>query len=134
MKNNYVPPVISDLWGPFQGFPDREPSEVICHCLLLEAPWDCAVLAQGHTGWLFWQKAPRGHQTPDLWLSSQMLNCCLVIKSCPTLHDPMDQTTPGPPVFHCLPDLGQIHVGSFGDTVQQSHPLSSPSPPAFTHS
>ena len=42
---------------------------------------------------------------------------CLVIKSYPTLCDPMDQSTPGPPVFHCLPELGQIHVGSFDDTV-----------------
>ena len=39
----------------------------------------------------------------------------------------MDQSTPGPPVFHCLPDLGQIHVGCFNDTVQTSRPLSSSS-------
>ena len=26
--------------------------------------------------------------------------CCLVVKSCPTLRDPMDRSTPGPPVFH----------------------------------
>ena len=30
----------------------------------------------------------------------------------------MDQSTPGPPVFHYFPELGQIHVGRFGDTVQ----------------
>ena len=58
--------------------------------------------------------------------------CCLVVKSCPTLRDPMDQSTPGPPVFHCLPEFGQIHVGSFDGTVQLSHPLSSSSPLAFT--
>ena len=29
--------------------------------------------------------------------------CCLLIKSCPILRDPMEQSTPGPPVFHCLP-------------------------------
>ena len=57
---------------------------------------------------------------------------CLVVKSCPTLRDPMDQSMPGPPVFHCLPELGQIDVGSFGDTVQPSHPRSSPSPLPFT--
>ena len=38
----------------------------------------------------------------------------------------------GPPVFHCLLELGQIHVGSFGDTVQPSRPLSSPSPLGFS--
>ena len=30
----------------------------------------------------------------------------------------MDQSTPGPPVFYCLPELGQIHVDRFDDTVQ----------------
>ena len=45
----------------------------------------------------------------------------------------MDQkSTPGLPVFHCLPEFGQIHVGSFNDAVQPSHPLSSPSPLALT--
>ena len=58
--------------------------------------------------------------------------CCLVIKSYLTLRDPMDQSMPGPSVFHCLPEFGQIHVGSFNDTVQPSHPLLPPSPLAFT--
>ena len=58
--------------------------------------------------------------------------CCLVVNSCPTLRDPMDQSMPGPPVFHCLLELSQIHVGSFDDTIQPSHPLLSPSPLAFT--
>ena len=39
---------------------------------------------------------------------------------------------PGPPVFHCLLEFGQIHVGSFSDTVQTSRPLSPPSSLAFT--
>ena len=55
----------------------------------------------------------------------------VVVKSCLTLRDPMDQSTPGPPVFHCLPEFGQIHFGSFDDTVQPFRPLSSPSPLAF---
>ena len=32
---------------------------------------------------------------------------------------------------HELLELAQIHVHSFGDTIQPSHPLSFPSPPAF---
>ena len=44
--------------------------------------------------------------------------CCSVIQSCPTLRDPMDQSTPGPSVFHCLPELGRIHVGRFDDPAQ----------------
>ena len=44
----------------------------------------------------------------------------------------MDQSTSGPPVLHCLLELGQIHVGRFDDNVQPSHPLSSPFPLALT--
>ena len=39
---------------------------------------------------------------------------------------------PGVPVHHQLPELAQIHVRRFGDAIQPSHPLLSPSPPAFS--
>ena len=39
--------------------------------------------------------------------------------------------TPSCPAFHQLPELTQTHVHRVGDTIQPSHPLSSPSPPAF---
>ena len=45
--------------------------------------------------------------------------------------DPMDCSTPGFPVHHQLPELAQIHVHQISDAIQPSHPLSSPSPPAF---
>ena len=32
---------------------------------------------------------------------------------------------------HQLPELAQTHVHQVGDVIQPSHPLSSPSPPAF---
>ena len=54
-----------------------------------------------------------------------------VAQSCPTLCDPMDCSTPGLPVHHQLPELAQIHVHRASDVIQSSHPLSSPSPPAF---
>ena len=38
---------------------------------------------------------------------------------------------PGLPVHHQLPELAQTHVHRVGDAIQPSHPLSSPSPPAF---
>ena len=50
-----------------------------------------------------------------------------VTQSC----DPMDCSTPGFPVHHQLPELAQTHVHRVGDAIQPSHPLSSPSPPAF---
>ena len=34
-----------------------------------------------------------------------------VTKSCLTLCDPMDCSTPGSTVFHCLPEFAQVHVG-----------------------
>ena len=54
-----------------------------------------------------------------------------VAQSCLTLCDPMDCSTPGFPVHHQLPELAQTHVHCIGDAIQLSHPLSSPSPPAF---
>ena len=54
-----------------------------------------------------------------------------VTQSCPTLCDPMDCNTPGLPVHHQLPEFTQTHVHWVSDAIQPSHPLSSPSPPAF---
>ena len=57
--------------------------------------------------------------------------CCSVTKSCPALCDPVDGSTPGFPVLHCLLERAQTHVHRVGDAIQPSHPLSSPSPPAL---
>ena len=38
---------------------------------------------------------------------------------------------PGLPVHYQLQELAEIHVHKVGDIIQPSHPLSSPSPPAF---
>ena len=54
-----------------------------------------------------------------------------VVQLCPTLWDPMDCSMPGFPVQNQLPNFAQIHVHRVGDAVQPSHPLLSPSPPAF---
>ena len=53
-------------------------------------------------------------------------------KSCPTLWDLVDCSTPGFPVLHYLLEFAQTHVHWVGDAIQQSHPLLSPSPPAFS--
>ena len=54
-----------------------------------------------------------------------------VAQSCPTLCDPMNRSTPGLPVHHQLPESTQTHVHWVSDTIQPSHPLSFPSPPAL---
>ena len=43
----------------------------------------------------------------------------------------MNRSTPGLPVHHQLPEFTQTHVHRVCDAIQPSHPLSSPSPPAF---
>ena len=53
-----------------------------------------------------------------------------VAQSYPTLCDPMNRSMPGLPVHHQLLESTQNHVHIFGDAIQSSHPLSSPSPPA----
>ena len=66
-------------------------------------------------------------------LFSQRLayNCCSVAQSCPTLCDPMDCSTPGFPVHYHLLELAHTYIHWVGDAIQPSHPMSSPSPPAF---
>ena len=43
----------------------------------------------------------------------------------------MARNTPGLPVHHQLPGFTQTHVHWGSDAIQPSHPLLSPSPPAF---
>ena len=43
----------------------------------------------------------------------------------------MDSTVPALPVLHHLSECTQTHVHWVGDSIQPSHPLSSPSPPAL---
>ena len=46
--------------------------------------------------------------------------------------DPMDCSTPGFPVLHCLLEFVQTHVLWVSDAMQPSHPLSPPSPLALS--
>ena len=57
-------------------------------------------------------------------------------QSCLTLCDPINCSTPGLPVqlLDQLPESTQTNVHWVGDAIQPSHPLSSPSPPAFNFS
>ena len=72
------------------------------------------------------------------WLSHKFLKsdflkkfccCCSVANSCPTLYNPMDCSTLGSPVFHCLPEFPQIHVHWVCEAIQPSYSL--PLPPPF---
>ena len=56
---------------------------------------------------------------------------CSVAQLCLSLCSPMDCSTPGFPVLHCLSEFAHTHVHWVGDVIQPSHPLSSPSRPAL---
>ena len=80
--------------------------------------------AQQSSRWKIWATflQPRG------------CHCCLVAKSRQTPCNPMNYSTPGSSVLHCLPEFAQTHVRWFGDAIQPSHPLLPPSPPALNFS
>ena len=71
------------------------------------------------------------------WGHQESLECLniyifsLVTQLCLTLCNPMDCSTPGFPVHHQLPEFAQTHVHRVGHAIQSSHPLISPSFPAF---
>ena len=73
---------------------------------------------------------PTFMQTCVTWLMPPDLQLSSVAQSCPTLWDAMNRSTPGLPVCHQLPEFTQTHVHRVSDSIQPSHPLSSPSPPA----
>ena len=66
------------------------------------------------------------HYLSDLTSSVQFSRSVVSDSAC----DPMNRSTPGLPVHHHLPEFTQTHVHWVSDTIQPSHPLSSPSPPA----
>ena len=68
---------------------------------------------------------------PSHPLMSSSIQFSLVIQSCLTLCNPMECSIPGFPDHHHLPEITQTHVHCISDAIQQSHPLSSPSAPAF---
>ena len=75
---------------------------------------------------------------PLLQQPGSLVPCCVssvefssVSQSRPTLCDPVDYSMPDFPVHHHLLQPAQTHVHRVADAIQPSHPLSSPSPPAF---
>ena len=57
----------------------------------------------------------------------------VVVFSCSVVSDSLQpQGRQHASVLHHLPELAQAHVLPVGDTIQPSHSLSSPSPPAFS--
>ena len=68
---------------------------------------------------------------PGMFRCSESCGCFSVAKLCPALCGPTYHSTPGFPALHDFPECVQTQVRGVGDAIQPSHPLSSPSPPAF---
>jgi len=90
---------------------------------------------QTHVHWVR-DAIPQSHpllspSPPALNLSQHQGLFKWVIKSWPTLCDPMNRSTSGFPNLHYLPEFAQTYVHWDSDTTQPSHPLLSPSPPAL---
>ena len=62
------------------------------------------------------------------WENPILVQFSSITQSCPTLCNPMNHSTPVLPVHHQLLEFTQTHVHWVSDAIQQSHPLSSPSP------
>ena len=65
------------------------------------------------------------------WMDQNTCSFAVQLLSCVWLCNPMDLSTLGFPVHHQLPEFMQTHIHQIGNAIQPSHPLSSPSPPAF---
>ena len=72
------------------------------------------------------------HCSSNFMKTSTSVQLSSVAQLCLTLCNPMDCSTPGFPVHHKLPEHTQTHVHHVSDAIQPAHPLSSPSPPAFS--
>ena len=107
----------------------KSESEVAQSCPILATPWTAAYQAPPSMGFSR-QKYWSGVPLPSL-LHTVREKESSVTQSCATLCDPMACSMPGFPVHHQILELAQTCVYQVGDAIQPSHPLSSPSPPAF---
>ena len=100
--------------------------------LLIYPDWWCSLYSFGLCLLAWFNFFPSWNLIAILsFLSTSVIKFSSVAQSCSTLCDPMECSTPGFPVHHHLLEFAQINVHWIGDAIQQSHPLSSPSPTAF---
>ena len=104
-------PVLCKLWQLYSGINGDLLQEGLCHAQVCSTQSSCPC------------GSPLLTHTSTVQFSS-------VAQSCPTLCNPMNRSTPCPPVHHQLPEFTQTHIHRVRDAIQPSHPLSSPSPPA----
>ena len=115
-------PAMQDTWVRSLGWEDPLDKGVATHSGILSwrIPW-----AEEPDGLQSMGSQRVGHN----WVTSVQFSS---VQSCPTLCNPRDCSTPGFPVHYQLLEFTQTHAHWVGDTIQPSHPLPAPSPPAFS--
>ena len=100
---------------------------ILCRPLLLlpSIPPSIRVFSNESTLRMRWPKYWSFSITPD-----PSVQFSSVAQSCLTPCNPMNRSMPGLPVHHQLPEFTQTRIHRVSDTIQPSHPPSSPSPPA----
>ena len=67
----------------------------------------------------------------NYWVRSDLCCCCSAAKSCLTVCNPMDYSTPESSVLHYLLEFAQTYVHWAGDAISPFHPLPLPFTFAF---
>ena len=88
---------------------------------------DFALLSNSTPGYI-WEKPTNSKRCVHSSVHSVQFSRSIMSNSLQP-HEP--HRMPGFPVHHQLPEFTQTHVHWVDDAIQPSHPLSSPSPPAF---
>ena len=111
-------PAMRETWVHSLGWEDLLDKSMATHSspLAWSIPWT------GEPGYSPWDDWATNTFT---FKSKLKICCCSVAKSCSTLSNPMNCSTPGFPLFYCHPEFAQTHIHWASDGIQPSHPLSS---------
>ena len=104
----------------------------VCVCVCVCVCVSVCVYTNTHSRILFSHKRERRHLTVYNNMDGTLGYFSSVTQLCLILCNPMDCSMPGFPAHDKLLGLVQTHVHWISDAIQTSHPLSSPSPPAFS--
>ena len=109
-------------------FPNPPSSKALkFYCGICKVWWFLEMYVAWHSRIEYNSIISRSRELERNWFYPLCLQFCSVAQLCLTLCDPMNCSTPGPPVHHQLPESTQTHVHWVGDAIQPSHP----SPPAL---
>ena len=134
VKNHLPMQKAQEMWVQFLGLEDPLEEEMATYSSILawKIPWtEEPGRLQSRGLQRFGQNWETEHTHIINYGHMLFIQFSSVTQSCLTLCNSMNCSMPGLPVRHQLPEFTQTHVHWVGDAIQPSHPLSSPSPPAF---